>query len=59
MSDNCDVVTCMVSRVLTNSRGYVTKVELTPAQAPAINEGGNGSLGASPGFEDKFLFTVS
>jgi hypothetical protein len=35
------------------------KVELTPAQAPAINDAGIGSLGCSPGAGDNFLFTVS
>lgn len=34
-------------------------VELTPAQAPAINEAGIGSLGCSPGFDDNCLLTVS
>jgi len=34
-------------------------VELTPAQAPAINEAGIGILDCSPGFGDRFLFTVS
>lgn len=34
-------------------------VELTPAQAPAINEAGIGSLACSPGLGDKFLLTVS
>lgn len=52
-------LTCMVSRVLTNSRGYVTKVELTPAQAPATNEGGMRNLGCSPAFGERFLLTVS
>lgn len=52
-------VTCIVNRVLSSSNGYVTKVELTPAQAPAINDGGIQSLGCSPGFGDKFLLTVS
>lgn len=52
-------VTCMVSRVLTNSSGYVSRVELTPAQAPATNEGGKGSLHCSPGFGERFLLTVS
>jgi len=34
-------------------------VELTPAQAPAISDAGIGSLGCSPGFGERFLFTVS
>jgi len=34
-------------------------VEVTPAQAPAINDGGIGSLGCSPCFAERFLFTVS
>lgn len=34
-------------------------VELTPAQAPAINEAGIGSLGCSPDLGDKCLLTVS
>lgn len=49
----------MVNRVLINSSGYVHKVELTPAQAPAINDAGMGILGCSPGVGDKFLLTVS
>jgi hypothetical protein len=51
--------TCIVNRVLTNSSGYVHKVELTPAHAPAINDAGIGSFGCSPGAGDNFLFTVS
>lgn len=51
--------TCMVNRVFTNSRGYVSMVELTPAHAPAIREGGIGTLDCSPGFGDKRLLTVS
>jgi hypothetical protein len=35
------------------------KVELTPAQAPATNEAGIGSLGCSPGLADNCLLTVS
>lgn len=35
------------------------KVELTPAQAPAISEAGMGTLDGSPGFADKCLLTVS
>lgn len=53
------VRTWMVNRVLSNSRGYVHMVELTPAQAPAINDGGIGSLGCSPSFGERFLLTVS
>jgi len=34
-------------------------VEVTPAQAPAINDAGIGNLDSSPGFGDRFLFTVS
>lgn len=49
----------MVNRVFTNSRGYVKMVEETPAQAPAISEGGIGTLGCSPCFVDNNLFTVS
>jgi len=49
----------MVRRVFSNSRGYVHIVEETPAQAPAINDGGIGSLGCSPGFGESFLLTVS
>jgi len=44
---------------LTNSRGYVHIVELIPAQAPAIKDAGIGILDCSPGFGDRFLFTVS
>ena len=51
--------TCIVNRVLSNSRGYVTKVELTPAHAPATRDAGIGILGCSPGMGDKFLLTVS
>ena len=51
--------TWIVSRVLSNSRGYVHMVELTPAQAPAIIDAGIGSLACSPGFGDRFLLTVS
>lgn len=51
--------TCIVNRVLSNSRGYVSKVELTPAQAPATSDGGKGILGDSPGAELKFFLTVS
>lgn len=53
------VRTWIVNRVLSNSRGYVHIVELTPAQAPAISDGGIESLGCSPGFGDSFLLTVS
>lgn len=53
------VLTWIVKRVFSNSRGYVHNVELTPAQAPAINDGGIGSLGCSPGFGERFLLTVS
>jgi len=49
----------MVKRVFTNSRGYVQMVEQTPAQAPAMREGGSGTLGCSPGLGDKHLLTVS
>ena len=59
MISSFDLCTSTVSRVLSNSRGYVHKVELTPAQAPATNEAGIGSLGCSPGLADKFLLTVS
>lgn len=54
-----DTSTCTVRRVLTSSRGYVHKVELTPAQAPAISEGGIGIFEGSPGFGVKCFFTVS
>ena len=37
----------------------MTKVELTPAQAPATRDAGIGILGCSPGMGDKFLLTVS
>ena len=49
----------MVNRVLSNSRGYVQRVALTPAQAPATNEAGIGIFGSSPGLGDRFLLTVS
>lgn len=49
----------MVRRVLTNSRGYVKRVWLTPAQAPASNEAGIGIFDCSPCSGDSFLFTVS
>lgn len=53
------VHTWIVSRVFSNSRGYVHIVEQTPAQAPAINDAGIGSLECSPGFGERFLLTVS
>lgn len=37
----------------------MTKVELTPAHAPATRDGGIGILGCSPGLGDNFLLTVS
>jgi len=37
----------------------VTIVELTPAQAPATNDGEIGILGFSPGFDERFFLTVS
>lgn len=49
----------MVRRVLTSSSGYVKRVWLTPAQAPASNEAGMGIFYCSPSSGDKFLFTVS
>lgn len=49
----------MVSRVLSNSRGYIHKVELNPARPPAIDEAGIGSLVSSPGLGVKCFFTVS
>lgn len=51
--------TWTVRRVLRSSRGYVHRVELTPATAPAIDEGGNGIFGCSPGFGDSCFLTVS
>lgn len=40
----------MVSLFFSNSRGYVHKVELNPATAPAIEEAGMGGFLSSPGF---------
>lgn len=37
----------------------MTSVEVTPAEAPATKEGGKGNLGCLPGFDDRFLLTVS
>jgi len=49
----------MVNRVLSNSRGYVHNVELTPAHAPAISDGGMGIFGGSPVLGVKTFLTVS
>ena len=54
-----ELQTCMVSRVLSNSRGYVQRVELTPANAPATRDEGTGSLGGSPILGVKILLAVS
>ena len=52
-------LTWMISRVLINSSGYVHKVEVNPAIAPAIDEAGIGSLVSSPGLGVKCFLTVS
>ena len=49
----------MVNRVLISSRGYVQSVELTPANAPAISEGGIGIFCSSLDLGVKNLLTVS
>ena len=53
------VLTCIVNRVLINSRGYVHSVELTPANAPATSEGGTGIFRSSPDLGVKNLLAVS
>ena len=50
--------TWIVNRVFNSSRGYVHKVEVNPARAPAIDEAGIGTFSSSPG-RVKYLFTIS
>jgi len=53
------VHTWTVRRVLSSSRGYVHRVELTPATAPATDEAGIGIFGCSPDLGDSCFLTVS
>lgn len=52
-------VTSIVNLVLINSKGYVHKVELTPASAPATSDGGRKVFGDSSAFGVKNFFAVS
>jgi hypothetical protein len=52
-------VTSIVNLVLINSKGYMHKVELTPASAPATSDGGRKVLGDSSAFGVKNFLAVS